>query len=353
MNLRRDAPPVPRSQEWERLRGLLQKAGAAGVGRLSEDELWELPGLYRKTISDLSLLRTTQASPALQEELEAICNKAHGLIYTHQLKQRGGGLYHYLARELPCAVRRRLGYSIASALVMTFFSVIGYLHSGLNPEFTRTVLGPQLSDSIRASLEGAREQADLGLAAQIEPEQRSAMAVAITLNNIGVAVRAFLFGIGCGFITILIVAFNGYMLGVVMHIYLHTMPGISVNLPLYFWAGIAPHGCIELSAICVSAAAGMLLGFSWMFPGRAGRGEALRMAAPDALRLVLVVCLTLVVAGAIEGFITPLECPAWLGQAEWYLTKIAFGLSVWGLWLAWLGFGGRRIGALSRGRGYL
>lgn len=352
MSLRRDPASLPRSQEWERLRNLLDKAGAAGVGRLSEDELWELPGLYRKTISDLSLLRTTQASPALREELEAICNKAHGLIYTHQLKPRGPGLYDYLARELPRAVRRRGGYIIAAALVMAFFSVVGYLHSQMNPRFTSTILGPRLSDSIRANLEGAREQSDLGLAAQIEPEQRSAMAAGITMNNIDVSVRAFLFGIGCGFITILIVAFNGYMLGVVMHIYLHTLPGISVNLPLYFWAGIAPHGCIELSAICVSAAGGMLLGFSWMFPGRLGRGEALRSAAPDAFRLILVVCLTLIVAGSIEGFVTPLECPRWLGTEAWYWTKIAFGLSVWSLWLAWLLLGGRERRP-RRGAAYL
>lgn len=353
MKLRLDSSGAPRSQEWERLRSLLGKAVAGGPGRLSEDDLWELPGLYRKTISDLSLLRTTAASPALQEELEAICNKAHALIYTHQLRQRSAGLHGYIARDLPMAFRRRRGAILAAALIMLFFGLVGYLHSQLNPKFTRTVLGPQLSDSIRASLEGAREEADLGLAAQIEPEQRSAMAAAITLNNIGVAVRAFLFGIGCGLFTILIVAFNGYMLGVVMHIYLHTVPGIGVNLPLYFWAGIAPHGFIELSAICVSAAAGMLLGFSWMFPGRLGRGEALRAVAPDAMRLVLVVCLTLVAAGLIEGFITPLERPAWMGDELWYWTKISFGLGVWGLWLAWLGLGGRPAPLVSIRRSYL
>jgi uncharacterized membrane protein SpoIIM required for sporulation len=330
-----------RAAEWERLRAMLLRVGKASVSQLSEDELWELPGLYRKTISDLSLLRTSGASPALREELESICNKAHALIYSSQLQRRGGGLYHYLARELPRAVRRRWGHSIAAAAIMLFFSVIGYLHAQMNPAFTTSVLGPRMTEAIRSNLEGAREAADLGLAAQIEPEQRSGMALAITLNNVGVSIRAFLFGIGCGFLTIVILAFNGYMLGAIMQIYLHAIPGISVNLPLYFWAGIAPHGCIELSAISLSAAAGMLLGFSWMYPGRLGRGDAMRSVAPDAMRIVLTVVLTLVVAGSIEGFITPLECPQGLDPESWYWAKIAFGVLVWLVWLLWLSLGGR------------
>src|SRR5687768_2772003 len=182
---------LSRTPEWERLRELLNKA-RRGLGALSEAELWELPSLYRRTISDLSLLRSRRGDPQLEQELSHLCNAAHALIYQGRERRRGAGFLRFIGAELPRAVRRRSGYILAAAAVMTVFSVIGWVHARIAPQIAETVLSPQLVAGIETSLRAARHEADFGLAAQIAAEDRNAAAVLITLNNIGVAIRAFL-----------------------------------------------------------------------------------------------------------------------------------------------------------------
>lgn len=338
-------------QDWEKLRLLVTRVQHASLAALTADELWILPGLYRKTLSDLSLLRTRGASPQLTHELSQLCNAAHAIIYRATASRRGTSLWDFVGTEIPRAVRRRGSYVLASALLMLMFAVLGWLHCLQDRSIAETVLGPRMVGSIEANLTAAREQADLGLAAQIPREQRSAMALMITLNNISVSVRAFAFGIAGGLPTVLIVAFNGYMLGAIGCLYFTSAPGIELNLPLYFIAGIAPHGSIELPAICLAAAAGMLLGFSWLFPGRQRRGSALREAAVDALRLVCGCAVTLLFAGAIEGFVTPLLPPHGIALNVWFYAKIGFGSLVFAVWLVWLMLGGRSRGSLTAGLG--
>lgn len=344
---------LQRAPEWERLRELLARVQRSGLGSLSEAELWELPSLYRKSISDLSLLRSRGGSPQLEQELTHLCNSAHGVIYQGATDQRRVTVLGYLWVELPRTVRRRSAYILVSAAIMTLFAVIGWVHVGINRPLAESVLSPQLVGGFHASLRAAREMADLRLAAQIPVEERMGASVQITLNNIGVSIRAFLFGIFGGVLTIIILAFNGYLLGVIAYLYWFTDPGIEINLPLYFIAGIAPHGGIELPSICLAGAGGMLLGFSWVFPGARTRGAALREAATDAWRLLVVTVLTLLVAGAIEGFITPLLPPWGVPLELWFWFKIVIGLLVLAAWLAWLLLGGRETAPRRKEKGRL
>jgi len=328
-----------RQRDWEQLRHLLAIADHSGIKSLSESDLADLPGLYRKALSDLSLLRSSSQLPGVQQELGKLCNRAHTLLYSGSLSKPRVSMRDYLLGDVPRAVCRYSTYILATAAIMVLFAVIGWVHSSTDRELAGTVLSDRMVGGIETSLKAARKQQDLGLAAQIPREERLAMSMAITANNIGVSVRAFVLGILGGIFSILIIAFNGYMLGVIWQIYFSTAPGINVNLPLYFVSGIAPHGFIELPAICLAGGAGMLLGFSWLFPGARPRGEALREAATGAGRIVVACAVTLVFAGLIEGCITPLLPPAGLDIESWYWAKIAFGGAVFLLWLAWLSSG--------------
>lgn len=340
MNL---AAPAPhdRNRDWERLRFLTNRAQGSGLGSLDEQELWELPSLYRKAISDLSLLRSTGASPQLLQELNALCNRAHGVIYQSAPQRRSVSFGAYITQELPRAVRRRKWFVIAAGAVMAFFALLAWLQCSSQPALARTVLSPQMLSAYETQLSEARAQKDLALAAQIPKEARSTAAVMITVNNIKVGVLSFVYGLAGGLPSLIIIGSNGYMLGAIAYLYFNTAPGIDVNLPLYFMAGVTPHGAIELPAICLAGAAGMLIGFCWLFPGLRTRGEALREAARDAGKMVLACALTLVVAGSIEGFVTPLNPPAGFPLEAWFWLKIAIGAVVFPLWLAWLGLGGR------------
>jgi uncharacterized membrane protein SpoIIM required for sporulation len=282
------------------------------------------------------------------QELSQLCNRAHAVIYRGVARRPGPGLASFIAHELPRTVRRRAGYIFATAAIMLLFAVIAWFNCSLDravAENTLSAFAPDMLHEWQAGLQAATAQQDLRLAAQIDEGERSFAAVSITFNNIKVGVVSFVVGILGGLPTIIMVAFNGYLLGAIAFLYFTTAPGFDINLPLYFMAGIIPHGSIELPAICLAGAAGILLGFSWLFPGQRPRGESLRLAARDAGRLVATCTLTLIVAGMIEGFITPLYPPSVIPLELWFWMKISFGACVFGLWLLWLLAGGRQPGA--------
>ncbi len=332
---------VQRAPEWQRLRELLSRCGGNnGLQNLTEQELWELPSLYRKALSDLSLIRSAGIPGTVEQELSQLCNQAHGMIYAGTQRRRGKGLVYYLMAELPQAARRHSRMILFAGLVMAIFAVLGFVHSLLQPKVAEAVMGPYILGHYEAQLEGAREEADLQLATQIAPEERPSAWLYITINNIMVSFNALMYGVLGGVPSLFVLGFNGYMVGALGYVYFNSDPGININLPLYFIAGIAPHGSIELPAICIAAAAGMLLGFSWVFPGGKPRGQAFREAVPDALKLIMICVVTLIVAGIIEGFVTPLRHPTGFPLDMWFMIKIAIGAVVFGCWLLWLSQGG-------------
>ncbi|MCI0460359.1 MAG: stage II sporulation protein M, partial [Gemmataceae bacterium] len=117
--------------------------------------------------------------------------------------------------------------------------------------------------------------------------------------NIFVALRTFAFGaLGC-LPAILILTFNGRMLG--------SLSGLVWNhgYLVDFYGLILTHGVLELTAICLAGGAGLMLGWSVIAPGRLPRRDALRQAAHDAFGVLAGSVLLLIVAGLIEAYVTP------------------------------------------------
>jgi len=137
----------------------------------------------------------------------------------------------------------------------------------------------------------------------INDDGRSASAALITTNNIRVAILAFAGGVLLGALTLFVLAQNGLLLGVVAGA--AQAYGFSGNL----WGFVAAHGVIELSVIIIAGGAGLQLGWAVARPGLITRRAALVLAARRAVRLILGCALLLVVAGAIEGFISPSDLP--------------------------------------------
>jgi hypothetical protein len=113
--------------EWQCLRELLIKA-KHGPAALSEQELWELPSLYRRALSDLSLARTTGAAPHVEHELTQICNAAHGLIYRRTDRGGGPNRRRFLGRQ-PFAESIGLLDEVLEPLFRLAGRLLGRLHA--------------------------------------------------------------------------------------------------------------------------------------------------------------------------------------------------------------------------------
>jgi uncharacterized membrane protein SpoIIM required for sporulation len=129
----------------------------------------------------------------------------------------------------------------------------------------------------------------------------------------------FLFGLG----TLYILGLNGLMLGAVFAFTgLHGLDGELLRF-------VIPHGCVEISVMCLSGAAGAAVGEALVRPGTATRVEAFQMAALRSGKLILACVLLLVGSGLIEGYISPDPAfPLW--------TRIVIGVAYWILMIALL-----------------
>ena len=134
---------------------------------------------------------------------------------------------------------------------------------------------------------------------------RAPMASFIMTNNIRVCMLSFAGGMTMGILTLFLLIFNGLMLGVVGAAVALDGPATALN----FWGFVAPHGVLELPSIFIAGAAGLVLAYAIINPGELPRRVALRIAGIDAMILMLGVAATLVVAGTIEAFFSPLNIP--------------------------------------------
>jgi uncharacterized membrane protein SpoIIM required for sporulation len=76
-----------------------------------------------------------------------------------------------------------------------------------------------------------------------------------------------------------------------------------------FFEFVMAHGPFELTAIVLSAAAGLRLGVSWIAAGGIRRADALRKAATEVTPLMGAALLLFFLAALIEGFVSPSGLP--------------------------------------------
>jgi uncharacterized membrane protein SpoIIM required for sporulation len=131
----------------------------------------------------------------------------------------------------------------------------------------------------------------------------SIMSAGIMTNNIKVAFLAFAGGVTFGLVTVYMLVYNGIIVGALAAVFWHQ--GMSYE----FWAYIVPHGMIELTAIFIAGGAGLLMGYKLFVPGRFTRGYQLKEQAKRSVQLLLGTIPLFVIAGIIEGFITPAAIP--------------------------------------------
>jgi uncharacterized membrane protein SpoIIM required for sporulation len=72
---------------------------------------------------------------------------------------------------------------------------------------------------------------------------------------------------------------------------------------------VTAHSPFELTAIVLSAAAGMRLGFALVHTGGRTRGAALRLAAGEAMPIAAGAVLLFLMAALIEAFLSPSSAP--------------------------------------------
>jgi len=295
-----------------------------------------LRGFNREELyADLAKAQTIGADGDTLLYLNGLLATGHNVVYRGE-SQPIRSIITFITSGFPKLFRKHFGVIFISILVFFLPAIWAYMAYTTNPAWAEVAL----PNSVMQFYEEELAEGPSQLAVAIEEKEMAAASTFIILNNIQVSITAFAGGILLGIGTLLALLTNGLMLGGIAAIYVSR----GAEFSLYFFSGVLPHGVLELPAICIAGGAGLLLGKAIISPGQLRRIDALKKNGKEAIMLVLGVALTLLVAGLIEGFITPLKINGEANIPILMYFKLAFAVIVLLLFIAYLVLAGRQPG---------
>jgi uncharacterized membrane protein SpoIIM required for sporulation len=301
-------------EKWTVFESELKRGTSTPPDRLCE--------LYVTLIDDLSYARTHFRESSLTRYLNQLATSAHRQIYgtRKERKQRIGDFFRY---EVPAAFWEARRFFKYATLIFIGAIVLGWLSGALEPEFLRLILGDEY---VNQTLENVRRDDPMGIYGS---SGSHGMFIQISMNNVRVAVVMFMLGIFGGIPTVLLLLYNGVMVGAFLQFFAqHGLIGTAVST-------IMLHGAMELTAIVVAGACGLMLGSAVLFPGTYARGVHVIAQARNALKIVLGVVPFILIAALIESYITRL----YQDISDWMRVVLILGTFI--LMLLYL-FSGRR-----------
>src|SRR5213594_4092704 len=272
-----------RRARWARLGHLIFEANGR-VERLAPDDVLELGRLYRSASSDLAVARRDFALDAATERLNDLVAAGHALVYS-EAPTSGRRLRRFVLNELPASVRANSRFTAVSFAAFAIPLLATFAIGLLLPEIAASALPAETRQHL----------AERRLWTDIPEGYRPLMGPLIIVNNVRVAVAAFAGGLTAGTLTLYLLVGNGAFLGTVFAVV--QAYGMSGGLVGF----IAGHGVLELSAIFLSSGAGLHLAWAILQPGERSRGDALRLAGAQAVRVMLLVVPVLGIAGLLEA----------------------------------------------------
>lgn len=285
-----------RKTDWEHLNQVLITS-EKNIKRLSPQDVETLSRLYRAATSDLALAQRDFPRHQITHYLNRLVGRAHAVVYRGEALAFNR-LLDFALRDFPRLFRETLVFSVIAALFLVVPALIAGFSIAANPENATWLLSANAQELI-PTVQDKELWIDMPL------NERPYISSFIMTNNIRVSFLAFSSGITGGLLTIWILVANGLDLGGLLG--LTAYYGIGFDLATF----VIGHGVIELSVIFMASGSGLMLGWALIHPGLHRRRDALALAARKAVRLLLGAVPMLVVAGTIEGLISPAENVPW------------------------------------------
>lgn len=251
----------------------------------------ELASLYIHLVNDLSFAQSYYPKSKTVTYLNHLASRIYQKIYKtrrHETNQ----LVYFFRTEVPLIVYNHRRYIRYAFLMFFIFTAIGVLSAANDMDFTRLIMGDEYVNMTLENIEKGNP------VAVYKSGSNWGSFVGITINNLKVGVMSFVYGIFGGLGTGLYLFYNCVMLGSFQYFfYEHGVLWASVR-------GIWIHGAMEIFAMVVEAAAGLILGASILFPKTYSRLDSLKMGFRDGFKIVIATMPFTFMAGILEGFVT-------------------------------------------------
>ncbi len=288
-----------RQHVWEEFRRRALYLERVGLEALSGEDLMAFAAEYRTVAADLARARTYGVDQRVVAYLERIVGAGHNALYGLRGVRRFP-LGRLLLHELPAAVYGARVYVALACALFVLPGIVGYMLVREQPGVVHEIL----PDGMIARAESGAYLRESGYGyAEAPSPYLPFVASSIITNNIQVAFGAFALGVTAGIGTVLVLAFNGLFFGSVLAMF------ANYGLAPWILTFVAGHGVLELTAIFIAGAAGLLVGHAMLAPGDLTRRDALVIRGRSAIRLAGAACCLLCLAGIIEGFLSASGAP--------------------------------------------
>lgn len=253
----------------------------------------ELSTTYIELTEDLNYAQTFYPNSETTAYLNELSVGIHQKIYTTKKESRHK-IYRFYAYEFPLFFYQHRPVLLLAFIIFVGFSAIGAYSAASDDGFVRLILGDAYINSTLENIQKGDPMAVYKKANEVD------MFLGITLNNIKVALYAFVAGIIAGLGTLFIVMQNAIMLGSFQYFFYDQ--GLLWESARTIWI----HGTIEISVIIIAATAGLVMGRSLLFPKTYTRLQSFTQGVKAGLKIVISTIPFFILAGFLEGFVTRL-----------------------------------------------
>jgi uncharacterized membrane protein SpoIIM required for sporulation len=309
-------------QDWNELEQLVRKA-RRWTRSLSAAERERLDELYRRTTIHLARVTSRTNDEQLVNYLNNLTAAAHSIIYLPPRESVFHKAGQFLWEGFARVIARHWVEHLISALLVIGGAVLGYVVAASDPVMAHA-LWPSLDERQPGStpeqlLEHLRQGRDES------GGQKFFFASFLLQHNLKVGILAMATGVLASVPTVLLMIFNGMILGVFAAI--HHQAGIRAEM----WAWILPHGITEIGAIILCGGVGLMLGTAVVRPGALSRNESLLRAGREAALVCAGVAGMLLLAALIESYVR---------QSHWSTAaRLAFAAATAAFWIAYVAHG--------------
>jgi uncharacterized membrane protein SpoIIM required for sporulation len=318
---------------WEELEGALNRL-ESGPGKLSLAEVQRVHYLYERTSSGLLKIKTFAAEPNLVRSLDSLLSRAYTELQDVPSKRGGWRVGRWLFTQFPQTFRKYFRYFLVTLILTLLGAAFGSWAVAIDPDAKGVILAfPNLlqDPAKRVAEEEAKPNPALA-------DSKSTFSASLMTNNTRVSIFALALGITWGIGTVIVLFYNGVMLGAILFDYVHA--GKSV----FLMGWLLPHGVIEIPAILIAGQAGLLLAQALIgWNSSETLSGRFRTISGALVTLVFGAALLLIWAGIIEAFLSQYHQPVIP-----YSLKIVFGAAELLLFTFYLTFAGRAKGKETR-----
>ncbi|WP_134684459.1 stage II sporulation protein M [Brevibacillus migulae] len=272
---------------WAQLERLLERFHKH-PNRVTAEEIDQMTTLYKKVSSHLAFMRTYYPQDETTLYLNQLTAQAHNVTFK-QAYSSPNRLWQFFQTYFIRLIEARLGFIGIATLLFLLGGAFGFASVYTDPLNLYAILPAEIAENVDPHRLGEGHD-------QINSP---VISTTIMVNNMQVAMLAFVSGITFGLFTLYLLLYNGLIIGALAALFLHA------GKTYEFWAYILPHGIIELTAIFIAGGAGLYMGYRMLVPGRFSRKHQLLQAAKESAQLLLGTLPLFVIAGVIEGFVTP------------------------------------------------